>query len=470
MPFLRTVLFAASALLVTHALPSRAADGDPDPDFGTAGVAFMTPDDVEAREITPAAAIVLPDGRILVGGTRNKYNPAVPFEPEIRGALARFNADGSIDESFGNTSISGLVVLPNLSEGARMEGIESMKRLDDGSIVASGTSMVNVPLKGFVVKLDAEGSLDTTFGNDGVVFFPSTYAHAVAIDGQGRIVVAGEHIESGVYTSTVLRLLADGTLDDSFGDAGTVSIDWDGVGNSGYLADLALTADGHIVVAGSYSVYGDGFGNDYAIARLDDTGALDTSFAGTGWTVFHDPASASFINMINRIVLTADGGVAYAGSYYTDTSTTALLIGRLAADGSVDTSFGDDATPGFFRPAVLPAAQNMNPLAFVQEADGKLDVGVSYFADGREDFFAVRSLPDGALDPGFADGGVFDYDLAPDGVYSDLSAMALQPDGKLILAGRSMRDTSSPIVDLAVMRLLGSAEPTDRIFANGFDE
>ena len=470
MPFLRKPLLAAAALLALLALPCYAADGDPDTTFGSGGVSFMTPDDVEAREITPVTTIVLPDGKLLFGGTRNKFNPAVPFEPEIRASLARFNADGSIDTSFGNTSIPGLVVLPNLSEGARMEGIESMKRLDDGSIIVAGFSQVNVPLKGFVAKLDADGNLDASFGTGGIVFFPSNYAHAVAIDGEGRFVVAGERIVSGVYTSTVKRLLADGSPDETFGDAGTTEIDWDGAGNSGYLADLVLTADGHIVVGGSYSVYGDGLGGDYALARLDDTGAFDTSFATTGWTVFHDPNNSSFINSIARIALTSDGGIAYTGYSYTENSTTQLLIGHVAADGSVDTAFGDAATPGFFRPAILPTAQSMNPTALLVEGNGKLDVSVSYYADGRQDFFAVRSTPTGQLDPSFANAGVFDYDLAPDGVYSDLSTMALQPDGRLILAGRSMQDTESPIVDMAVMRLMNSAEPVDRIFASGFDQ
>jgi len=469
MRFTKTPLLAAASLLAFIAIPGIAADGVPDPGFGSQGMAFLTPDDVEAREIQPNATIVLPDGKLLFGGTRNKFNPAVPFEPEIRCALARLNADGSVDSSFGNTSIPGVVVLEGLVEGARMEGIESMKRLDDGSIIAVGVSMVNVPLRGFVVKLDESGNLDTTFGDGGAVFVPATYAHAVAIDSQGRIVVAGEHIQNQVYTSTVMRFLADGTPDDAFGDTGVVSIHWDSAGNSGYLADLALLDDDRIIVGGSYSIYGDGLGGDYAVARLDTLGGFDTTFADVGWRVFHDPANSSMVNAINRIALTPDGGIAFAGYYYTADSVTALLLGHLNGNGTTDTAFGDVATPGFFRPAILPTAQTMLPTALLAQADGKLAVSVSYFDANRQDFFALRTTAAGQLDPDFADGGVFDFDLAPDGVYSDLSSMALQPDGALILAGRSMQSTESPIVDLGVMRLLNGGGPPDRIFASGFD-
>jgi uncharacterized delta-60 repeat protein len=461
----------SSALLLTTliAAPCFAADGDPDPDFGNAGIAYITPDLVDAQELQPFATIVLPDGKILFGGSLDKPT-AVPFEQEYRGMLARLNADGSVDTSFGNTSIPGVVAIPNLVLGARMEGIESMQRLADGSIIAVGVSMVNTPLQGFIIKLDENGNLDDGFGDGGAVFTLATYAHAVAIDSQGRIVVAGEHIVSGVYTSTVMRLNADGSPDQSFGDAGTASIDWDGAGNSGYLSDLLMGADDGVIVGGSYSVYGDGLGGDYAIARLDSTGAPDTSFADVGWRVFHDPANTSMVNAINRLVATPDGGIAFAGYYLTPDSATALVLGHLGADGTTDESFGDAATPGYFRPAIVPTAQSVNPTDLIAQDDGKLLASISYYVfPEKQDFIALRTTPTGQLDPAFATGGIFDADLAPDGVYSDLSTMALQPDGRIVLAGRAERSPDVFLVDLGVVRLLNSAGPNDGIFANGFD-
>ena len=186
----RTAALAASLLLSTFvALPCRAADGDFDPAFGDGGIAYLTPDLVAAQELQPVAAIVLPDGKLLFGGSLDAPT-TVPFEQEYRGMLARFNADGTADTSFGNTSIPGVVALPNLVEGNRLEGIESMQRLDDGSIIAAGVSSVNSPERGFIVKLDADGNLDPAFADGGVVLIPGTYLHAVGIDSEGRIVVS----------------------------------------------------------------------------------------------------------------------------------------------------------------------------------------------------------------------------------------------------------------------------------------
>ena len=467
--------FAAFPLLtMLAAAPALAADGDLDPDFGTAGIAYITPDLVGAQELEPYVTIVLPDGKILFGGSLDKPT-SVPFEQEYRGMLARLNADGTVDETFGNTTIPGVVEIPALVPDHRMENIESMARLDDGSIVAVGISHVTSQLKGFVVKLDENGEIDTTFaGGTGYVLLPLYYAHAVGIDGQGRIVVAGEAIDldTFVYTAEVMRFAADGTPDTSFGDAGTAALAWDGAGNWAYLADLLMTQDDGVVVAGRYEVYGSGLGSDFAIAKLDASGAPDASFGEGGMRVFHDPSDdTSTSNSILRIRATSDGGIAWAGyDFVLDTGANPLVIGHLAADGSTDAAFGDAATPGYFRPAVVPNASSNYASALLVQPDGKLVVSSVYtsFPD-KTNFLAVRATATGQPDPDFADNGVFEADLAPDGGYSYSSSAALQPDGRILIAGRTQRTSEVWPVDLGVVRLLNSNGPGDEVFADGFD-
>ena len=469
---LSSKILTCAALVLTSfaAAPCFAADGDLDPGFGLDGIAYITPDLVAAQELQPFATIVLPDGKILLGGSLDKPT-TVPFEQEYRGMLARLNADGSADATFGNTTIPGVVEVPNLVDGNRMEGIESMQRLADGSIIASGVSQVNSPLQGFVIKLDADGNLDPSFGSGGVVLIPATYAHAVGVDSQGRIVTAGEHVASGVYTATVLRFTPTGAPDPGFGTNGVATIDWDGAGNSGYLSDLLMGADDGVIVGGQYDVYGDGLGSDLAIARLDSTGALDATFGDAGWRVFHDPTDTSTINAILRLAATPDGGIAFAGYYYVlDTSSTALILGHLGADASTDTTFGDAATPGYFRPAIVPTAQSVNVTDLVAQPDGKLLVSVGYYAfPDKENFLVLRTTAAGQPDASFADAGTFDLDLAPaPGVYSEAESIALQPDGQILIAGRAQRSDQF-LVDLGVVRLLNTIEADDTIFADGFD-
>jgi uncharacterized delta-60 repeat protein len=470
MSFRNTALAAAMLLAGTSSLPCLAADGDLDPTFGDGGISFLTPDLVTAQEFTPYVAKTLPDGKLLFAGSLDAPT-SVPFEQTYRGMFARFNADGSVDDTFGNSTIPGVVELPHLVADHRMEHVESIAILGDGSIIAVGISEVTSQEKGFVLKTDASGLLDDSFGDGGFVLIPLTYPHAVAIDGEGRIVVAGESIDTTtlIYTSKVLRFDAAGNADDTFGDGGVASIAWNAQGNSGYLSDMLLADDG-IVVAGQYSVYGEGLGSDFAVAKLDDGGTLDAAFGDGGVSVFHDATSDSMSNVIRRLGWAPGGEIVFAAaSYPPDPGTGELVLGALDAGGDVDEAFGDAATPGFARPVFATDAQYPNANALIVQPDGKLVVGTSYEpANGREDFAAFRTTTTGTLDDTFADGGVLLLDLAPDGIYSDLSAMTQQPDGKLVLGGRTKRSDEF-LVDLAVVRLLNGNDVDDTVFSNGFD-
>ena len=461
---------AMLALSLAFALPAIAADGDFDPDFGLGGIAYLTPDLVDAQEIQPFASVVLPDGKILFGGSVDAPT-TVPFEQEYRVMFARLNADGTPDDTFGNSSIPGVVKLDNLVPPNRMEGVESMAVLGDGSIVATGTSLVNSPLQGFVIKVDSTGRLDSGFGSGGMVLVPGTSLHALVVDSEGRVIVAGEHVASGVYTANVLRFDSAGTPDAGFGDSGVLALDWDGAGNSSYLSDMVLGADDSVIVGGAYSVYGDGNGGDFAIAKIDAAGTLDSEFGDLGQRVFHDPSSDSFINAILRLAATPDGGIAFSGyDYDIDLGVTGLILGHLDANGGTDGAFGDAASPGYSRPAVSATAQSVNATDLVAQPDGKLLASAAYYAfPDKENFFTLRTTAAGQLDDTFAEGGVFVADLAPDpGVYSEAETIALQPDGKIVIAGRSQRSEDF-IVDLAVVRLLSGGDPNDVIFADGFD-
>lgn len=462
---LSTILFAASG---------HAADGQPDPGFGIAGFAYLTPDDVEARELRPYAGLALPDGKLLFAGERNKFIPSSPFDPHMRGMLARVNADGSADTTFGNVpGIPGVLVLPDLvpDTGAGSQVIEAMQRMDDGSIIVAGTAQAFGPLRGFVVKLDADGTMDPGFGDAGVARLPNVHAHALAIDGQGRIVVGGEKSINSLSHSFVTRLDADGTVDTSFGDNGDVVIDWDGVADQGgSLTSLAITADDGILAGGSYEVYGMGMGGDFAIARLGANGAFDTRFAGTGWRVFHSedlPASMQ-INGIDRMLPTAAGGAVFAGHYNDDDSGTQIVLGRVNADGSSDATFGDAATPGFQPIAIAPEAWNRYPTGLARQADGKLVVSASYATPDKSKFAALRVSTDGLLDTSFGDAGMLIADAAPDGVFSDASVLLLDAGDHPILAGIAELAPTPPLYYMAMLRLTHDAVD-DRIFGDGFE-
>lgn len=460
-------------------IPCLATEGSPDPTFGTNGAAYITPDDVEARELRPHAALSLPDQKILVAGERNKFISSSPFDPHVRAMLARLNADGSADATFGNIpGIPGVLVLPDLvpTTGAGIQEIDAMQRLSDGSIIVGGSAYAFGPLRGFLVKLDATGAMDTSFGTDGIILIPNVYVHAVVIDSQGRIVIGGEKSISTINHSYIGRFDASGQPDVSFGSMGDggVVIDWDGVaGQSGYLTTIALTASDGVVGGGNYEVYGAGMGSDFALVRLDASGALDTTFAGTGMRVFHRPDEAPglVIDGIEHLLPTLTGGAVFAGHYSIDdgegNTSTNIVLGRVAADGSMDTAFGPATSPGLQPIAVVPTAGTRYPTGLVQQSDGKLVVSVSYAAPDQSGFLAFRTSADGVLDSSFALAGVANVDLAPGGVFSESSALALDAQGRAILAG--MAERTSPLYELALLRLTHDDAPIDKIFGDGFE-
>jgi len=447
-----------------------AADGDLDPGFGTGGIAYLPLDGIEGHELRTSAVIAMPDGKLLFGGSRNLLISGNP-DPHMRATLARMDANGNPDAGFGSDPANpGLVVLPDVA-GTGIQQVEAMQRLDDGSIVLAGTASAFGPLTGFVMKVDADGRLDHGFGSEGLVTIADTYLHALAVDSQGRILVAGERAAGILSEGFVARLDATGRFDGTFGPGadGTYVFEPLESEESSYLTAVVVDASDRVVVAGAYESWGSGMGIDFSIARLDATGALDATFADDGWRIFHMPDDESTFNGINRMLLLPGGEIQLAAYRIDEITGVGIVLARLDANGASDATFGAKATPGYQRIDVVPQAWNRYPSAILRQGDGKLLVGVSYSTPGREDFLALRTTPDGALDGSFGAAGVASFDLSSGGIYSDLTAMTLQ-DGKPILAGAAKRSIGSQLVDLAAVRLQsGGGEPEESIFRDGFD-
>jgi uncharacterized delta-60 repeat protein len=462
--------FTTALLSAAFCFPliANAADGQLDPTFGNGGIAYLSLDGVEGHELRTGAAIALPDGKLLFGGSRNRLIDGNP-DPHMRASLARMNADGSADTGFGTDPANpGILVLDDLVPGTAMQQIESMQRFADGSIVAVGTAQAFGPLTCFVLKLDADGARDASFGSDGLVLVAAAYCHAVALDSQQRILVAGERQSSGQPAEgIVMRFGADGSFDPAFGNNGTAVLASTGDGESGYLQAIAIAADDRIVVGGFYEAYGAGLGGDFSLARFSADGTPDTSFAQTGWRVFHIDGDASMFNGIDRLLSLSDGGIVIAGYRQDEKGSVQSVLGRVLADGDTDSAFGDSATPGYVQFDVVADAWSRYASGLVAQDDGKLLLAISYATPGKSDFLLLRTSADGVLDASFGKGGSVDLDVAPDGNYSNLTALTMQ-DGHPILAGSAQRANGSSLVDLAVVRLT-AAGAGDEIFKDGFE-
>jgi uncharacterized delta-60 repeat protein len=387
--------------------------------------------------------VAQPDGKTVVVGTAvagGNYSIA----------MTRYNAiDNSLDSSFGN----GGRVVANL--GGSIHG-QAVALQADGKIVVAGHTILDATGHDFtVVRFTASGVPDPDFGGgDGIATadFGSAIdvATAVAIQADGRIVVAGYSNQGaqGVdWDFALARFKSSGDLDGPFGGGdGKATVDL----GSGFdfPSGVAVQPDGQIVMVGYSEEAGPNFQNAWAMARFTANGSLDSDFASHGWAV-------GLVGGASAVAVQADGKVVVAGS-----SAQGATLARLTATGALDTSFDGDGKAS-------AAGFGAHGLAF--QADGKIVVaGTSAFvAPVRTDFALARFTPGGSLDTSFGDAGTVGVNFA--NRYDFVSGVAVQLDGKIIVAGSSYESFSGgahgssfavarfEAYDPALFRLFGTA-------------
>src|SRR6266568_2136528 len=282
------------------------------------------------------------------------------------------------------------------------------------------------------------GALDPSFGSGGIVVTDfngsiDDAAFAVAVQPDGKILAAGYVFSSASnYDFALVRYLPDGSLDPSFGTNGKVATDFHG--STDVARAVALQPDGRIVVAG-YALRLDGPAFDFALARYNADGSLDASF-GVGGKVATDFAGAGGSEQAHALALQPDGKIVAAG-WTSSAGVSGFALARYNADGSLDTGFGaaGKGTPGFSGGFARP------PAALLQAAGKIVATGTvsNSFTTTGEDFALARYNADGSLDATFGtDGRVVTDFSAGGGIFANndgATSAALQPDGKIVVAG-----------------------------------
>lgn len=304
-------------LLVRHL-----RDGGLDPSFGNGGK-VATAFNNAGRSDEALAVAVQPDGKILVAGTSDQGATGYDF------ALARYNADGTLDTTFG----TGGRVTTSFGNGA--DKAYALLLQPDGKIVLAGDSNQGASGNDFALaRYNANGTLDAGFGNGGKVLTAigsgaaseTVYALALqTVAGAQRIVAVGGE---GDFIAAGYK--ADGTLDASFGTGGIVKALFGSV--TGAARGVVVTADNKLVLAGHHD-------HDFAAVRLSANGALDASFGTGGRGTL--PVSTTNWDEATALVQQADGKLLLGGWVYTGNSSSAdTVLMRLNADGSADAGFG----------------------------------------------------------------------------------------------------------------------------------
>lgn len=271
--------------------------------------------------------IIKEDGKILLGGYSTDYvNYGI--------LMIQLNANGTLDPSFGNLGI----VYADLGPGEDM--ISAMTMQEDGKILVAGYSQdINFRNAPYVARFSETGILDTSFGNNGIASVPVTETDnefsAVSIQSDGKIVAAG-HISNGLSWFSLLaaRFDANGNLDPSYGTDGVVNMNLNNVDDEFF--DMKLTENDEAVLTG-FTVTPSDFYYHLLIMKLDITGQPVNSFGNLGKVIYGEVP----YTFGDAMMLQTDGKIVVAGC------TGQLLPGnndwalwRFNPNGSLDESFG----------------------------------------------------------------------------------------------------------------------------------
>lgn len=409
---------ADGKILVAGASPSfylarYLNSGVVDTSFGSAG--FVTLSRSSAKSIA-----IQPDGKILVAGDNaltsitaagNLITQPAGLATDVE--IARFNANGTLDTTFG----TGGVVRTDLS-GGRVDSVSKLLLLPDGRILAlgaTGTSRGTTLTDLSIIAYRANGTIDTAFGNAGrvVIGFNQAAGSASALDGVIQIVAApvtGANVITSVRQPSAVF---------------PASSSLTGVESAGALTSASPIK---VVIAGTS-------GPAMAAARIDaTTGAIDTTFASAGIAVIPVPF-ATLAARATSITTQSDGTLLLVGdgtffdSDAGDVSPQLLAGTRLTVSGQIDAAFG-----------AFPNASYFSPKPTVVVSGGKPIISIGGIR-------LVRLNGNGSIDTTLGDAGIYTPSTNPSGFLSNL---ALQSDGRVLMAGSIYRNLQS---DACIIRV-----------------
>ena len=364
------------------------ADGSLDLSFGGGdGQATL---DMGVGDAHLEAIAIAPDGKIVAVG---KMDAASTWD----WAVARFNADGSPDATFGGGD--GFVTTDFFGFGDNAYGVDVQP---DGKIVVTGVDTASTSDMA-VVRYNVDGTYDTTFDGDGRVFVDFfggvDFASNVKVQPDNKLIIVGGSVRPGSHRQFVLvRLNPNGSPDGTFGAGGLATADF---GTSSFGKDVELTTDGKYLVGGWVAANATGADHlDMAVARFNANGSLDGAFGSGGLTTFPGTGGHVFsgygleVQQNGKVLL---GGTTKDPNYETNLRTYAG-VARLTANGVPDTTFGPDGLRQFTIPGTDLGTSNVHDLEL--GPDGSIFLaGYPFGTVGGTDFAVVKLQNDDGPPP-----------------------------------------------------------------------
>ena len=417
-----------------------------DSTFGGVGYVHISPGP-SAYTVQANAVVVQSDGKIVVAGTAKISSTYTDF------AIIRYNVDGTLDNSFGDPDPSNPPLRRGYAVTAITTGSDTPNAVvlqPDGKIVVSGSANGSV-----AVRYNPDGSLDTGFGSGGIVNLGiSAPNRDLTLQSNGKIIIGGS---GGGNLFALVRLNTNGSLDSSFGSGGLVTANPSGAKrgvNNGWSLAIqrvpAITGEERIVLVGSSN---SGGSQDWTLMRFRSSGAKDTTFGSSGilktyFSGFGDQARRVRIDSSNRIVVA--GSISLnnnCGSYVSD-----FAVVRYTQDGSLDGSFAG----GKQIVDIYGGSDTLSGL--VLQMDGKIFIaGTGRAGDNSVTHLAlVRFNPDGSRDSSFGllGNGVVTTDLYGTESWG-MGGVALDSaNGRIVVAGGAYLGLNFTQGEIVVARYL----------------
>jgi uncharacterized delta-60 repeat protein len=433
-------------LTIVFGFDTARAAGALDQTFGTGG-RVVTPSPPFGDDVQDIA--VQADGKIVVvGEASNANNRQDTF-------IARYNADGTLDTTFdGDGKV--IVAIGNGYDAAFAVAIQP-----DGKIVTVGISTTGTRYDITLVRVNPNGSFDTSFDGDGLVitaiFQDEDFAYGIALQPDGKILIGGYTIDTNLrQLFAVVRYNPNGSLDTSFDGDGIVTTFMRPTTGGDSLRDVLVQPDGKIVAAGeSYAGINQDF--DFALLRYNADGSLDTTFDGDG-KLTTPVSTTTSPDGISSIALQSDGKIVAAGYAYAAPNNNDCVLARYNVDGSLDTSFDTDGKLYFSFGNLTEFLSDVKI-----QPDGKI-VAAGHRNNGSSptgttgDFALVRLNPNGSFDTTFDTDGKLTTAIGNGS--SGAFSLALQPNGKILAAGYTALVDSND-ANVAVVRYMGDVNTAD---------
>jgi uncharacterized delta-60 repeat protein len=462
--------WAGVILILQIAVSSGVVYGGGEVDVGFAATAVRTRGS-NVFDLNIKTSVPQPDGKLLIGGS---FTTVGGF---ARKGIARLNADGTVDSGFKPPSLDKTIFFPwNLTDETTITGIGVKS---DGKIVVAGDfNWVNGVSMKRLIRLNADGSLDSDFNNSlhqNLSQFEGTI-YDIEILSDGKILLAGDNVSFltqnfGRIIRPIVRLTAEANYDETFDDP-NVFINMS-------LRKIVVQTDGRVLIAGS----GGASFNNVGLARLNANGTLDFSFTGVN------------VGIINDFEVLQNGQIIIVGTFLGINGFPVGRIGRINPDGSVDLSFNTNnagannqlnsvAVETGGRLVIGGAFSSYNTVPKSKlirlNQDGSLDSAFNYPTVNDGSVNVVEFVSGGKLFVG-GEGGNWDriQVLNSDGSFPGaldnlvgkgglVKSLALQSDGKLLAGGRFVTASGATRNNLARYNLDGSIDSSFNPFVGEY--